>query len=101
MAACIENVSNQALEAGFIPIPYGFTHVDKPLEVLVEVRQVVLPLLILGDKFSLSLQEFLPLLLQSLPLGPLVVNPRYHQLVLVGPRVLRMLDKEFLGGDEG
>lgn len=77
------------------------THINKPLQILVEVRQIVLPLLILGDEFGFSLQEFLPLLLQRLPLGLLVVYPRRHKNVLVRLGVLRVLGEELFDGNQG
>lgn len=76
------------------------THINEPLQVLIEVRQVVLPLLVLGDEFGLSLQEFLPLLLKRLSLRLLVVYPRCHEVVLVRLCVLRVLGDELFNGDQ-
>ena len=81
--------------------PRRWTHINEPLQVLVEVRQVVLPLLVLGDELGLSLQEFLPLLFKRLPLRLLVIYPRRHENVLVRLRVLRVLGEELFDRDQG
>lgn len=99
MAACRGTIS---IPAGDEPqLREGVTHIDEPLQVLVEVRQVVFPLLVLSYELRLSLQKFLPLLLQRLSLGPLMVDPRYHQVILVGPGMLWVLGEELLRRYEG
>ena len=76
------------------------TYVDEPLEIFVKVGQIILALLVLGDELSLTLQEFLSLLLEGLALGSLVVDARHHEGVFVRFGMLRMLGKEFFNWNE-
>lgn len=77
------------------------TYVDKLLQLLVQISEVVPALLVVSDKLLLALQEFHALLLEGFALRALVLNARYHQSVLVVFRIFRLERKEFLDGDEG
>ena len=79
----------------------GKAHVNELLEVLVEVREVVSTLLILGDELLLALLQLQPLLLERLPLDPLLVDACRHQGVLVGVGMLRVGGEELVDGDKG
>lgn len=79
----------------------GRAHVNKLLEVLVEVRQIVPPLLVLGNQLLLALLQLQPLLLERLALDPLLVDARRHQGVLVGVGVLGVGGEKLVDGDEG
>ena len=77
-----------------------YTDINKLLEVIVKVGQVILSSLVIRDEFLLSLEELLSLLLERFTLSSLMVNARHHQSILIIVLVLRMLCKEFLNGDQ-
>lgn len=76
------------------------TYVDELFKILVQIGQVILAALVIGDQLLLPLQELLSLLLQRLALGAFVVDPCDHQFVLVILGVVGKLRKKVLGRDE-
>lgn len=72
------------------------THINEFLQVLVQVRQVVPTLLVLGNELLFPLLQLQPLLLQRLALFPLVVDARHHQRVLVVVGMFRVLCEELV-----
>lgn len=67
------------------------THIDELLEIFIEIRQVVFPLLIIRDEALLFLQQALPLLFERQTLSMLVLDARDSQPVLVCLGVLWVL----------
>ena len=77
----------------------SITYIDKPLQVLVQIGQVVLALLILCYLGLFALQQLLSRLLQLFPFSVFVVDARNHEFVLVGLVVFGMESQELLDGD--
>lgn len=77
-----------------------YTDINKLLEVIVKVGQVILSSLVIRDEFLLSLEELLSLLLERLTLSSLMVDTRHHQGILVIVLMLGMLCKEFFNGNQ-
>lgn len=75
------------------------TYIDKPLQVLVQIGQVVFALLILCYQGLLALQQLLSRLLQLFPFSVFVVDARNHEIVFVGLVVFGMESQELLDGD--
>lgn len=80
---------------------YQEAYVNELLKIVVQVRKIILPSLIVRDELLLPLQQLLSLVLQAFALGPLVVDAREHEGVLVVVGVLGELREEILYGDEG
>lgn len=76
------------------------THINELLQIVIQIRQVLPALLVIGNKLLLPLQQLLALLLQCLTLGALVLNPRNHQVILVGVGELGVLIEELFEGCE-
>lgn len=76
------------------------THIDELLQIFIEVGQIVLALLVLGNELLLPAHQLEPLLLESFTSHSLVADACNHQGVLVGVGVLWLLGEEFFDGDE-
>jgi hypothetical protein len=59
------------------------TDINKLLEIVVKVGQVILSPFVICNEFLLSLEKLLPLLLKPFTLGSFVVDACHHQGVLV------------------
>jgi len=77
----------------------GKPHINERLQILIQIRQIILPLLVIRNQALLLLEQFLPLLLQRLPLSQLVVYAREHEGFLVGGGVGGFFGEEFGYGD--
>ena len=106
LAAYHLNVSNLPVVLIFRRLPEALgrkrkgPHINKLLEVLIEIGQVVSPFFVIRNQLLLTLQKFLSLLLQRLPFSPLVIYARDHQCVLVVVNMLGVLGEEFFRGDQ-
>lgn len=77
----------------------GSTYIDKPLQILVQIGQVVFALFILCDQGLFALQQLLSRLLQLFPFSMFVIDARNHEFVLVGLVVFGMESQELLDRD--
>lgn len=75
------------------------TYINKLLQILIQIRQIILPLLIVRNEHLLLLQQPLPRLFQRLSLRVLVTDSCSHQAGFIVFGVLGVLLQEFLDGD--
>lgn len=73
-------------------------YVNKLLQIIVQVSQILLSALVVGNELLLALEELLTLVLESLPDLSLVVDARKHERVLVVFGVFGELGEEFVHG---
>lgn len=68
----------------------GETHIDKSFKVLVQVSQIVLSLLVLGDQGLLALEKLLTSLFELLSFRMFMVDASDHKLMFVGVLMFRV-----------
>lgn len=76
------------------------THINKLLQVIVQIGQVFSSFLVLGNQFLLPLQQLLALLLQRLTLDTLVFYAGNHESVLISVDVLWVFGEKLFDGNE-
>lgn len=92
---CLQSVSKSSQ-----PTDGDNTYINESLQVLVQIRQIVLALLVLRNQGLLALQQFLPGLFKFLSFGMFVVDAGYHELMLARLVMFRMEVEELFHWDQ-
>ena len=90
MLASLLNIDQESL----------ITHINELLQILVQIGQIVFPLLVVRNKSLLLLQQALPLLFQRQSFRMLVINTSNRQSIIICIGMLWMFGEELLDGDE-
>lgn len=67
----------------------GDTYINEPLQILIEIGQILLSLVVLRDQGLFAFEELLSSLLQFLPFRVLMVDASDHEFMFAGLPVLR------------
>lgn len=94
----ISTISNQFFVDRSLSI--ASTYINKLLEILIKVREIILAPLVVRNELLLALQQLLALLLESLALRTFVLNACKHESVLIVVGTVGELFEEVFDGDE-
>lgn len=76
------------------------TYVNELLQVIIEIGQVILSSLIIGNELLFALQELLALLFEGFTFSPFVVDAGHHECVFVIVLMFGLLGEKLFDGDE-